>query len=416
MTSTSVASRRSREAAPPPNAGAAPAAATSVDGHRAERLLAIKLAATQRRRREHAAEIELLARTIDYDWFAQFLRVERLLPLLGGRLTEAAPSAVPPMFLELLEQHVVHARRKAALVEQVALRLVREIEGEGIPVVPLKGPHLAERVHGDAGLRLSNDIDLIVLPEDFHETVHVLGRFGYTSRNHAAWIDGLPLFEATLLAADDWHPPIDLHWRLHWYEEAFSRAFIRRAEPGAHGVRAPEPVDELAALLLFWARDGLWGLRHAADIAAWWDRHGAELEPCALDLIVETHPPLRRALSATALFAEQTIGVPADRLLSELGRDSRRTRAALRLGNLVHGASNRRREASSVLLDALVTPRGGAAAFVGRHLVLPPEVIAEVYGLPPEARGRRLLRRAYYAGAVGLELARGMAERLPSRP
>ena len=33
-------------------------------------------------------------------------------------------------------------------------------------------------------------------------------------------------------------------------------------------MRSPRPLDELAALLLFWSRDGLGGLRHGADVGA----------------------------------------------------------------------------------------------------------------------------------------------------
>jgi hypothetical protein len=57
-------------------------------------------------------------------------------------------------------------------------------------------------------------------------------------------------------------PAIDLHWRLHWHEEAFARDLLGRAR--ATGTIAA--ADEAAALLLFYARDGFYGLRLAADI------------------------------------------------------------------------------------------------------------------------------------------------------
>lgn len=375
-----------------------------------ERRLAIKLAGTAERRAHETFEIQRLAAVADYDWLAGALARARLLALLGSRLVAAAPRAVPGEFRAAVDVAAEHARRRAALVEQVALRLARGLEDERIPVVALKGPHMAERLHGDAGLRASNDIDLLVQPEDFHRAVEVLERTGYRSEDKAPWIDGLPLFEASLHPGDTFRPPIDLHWRLHWYEESFSRRFIGRSAFDERGVRAPGPVDELAALLLFWSRDGLAGLRHAADVGAWWDRYGDELGEGILDDLAAAHPPLRRAFAAAALHAEEAVGVPAARLLTDVGEIDRRARLAIRFANLAHPNSPAQSEASIMLADGLLTPRGGAVAFVKRHFALPADVIDEIYELPPGARMRRAVRRAYYAGRVGARLGGGTVQ------
>jgi hypothetical protein len=55
--------------------------------------------------------------------------------------------------------------------------------------------------------------------------------------------------------------------------DGFSAAVLERSLL-VDGMRRLEPVEQLAALLLFYARDGFLGLRFVADIAAWWDRHG----------------------------------------------------------------------------------------------------------------------------------------------
>lgn len=406
MLPTSAASRRLPQSAPSPSPSERPAGAPPGE---AERRLAVKLAGTVERRAEDAFEIQRLAALVDYEVLAATLNAARLLPLLGSRLVTAAPRAVPDGFHEALDAAIAHGRRRAALVEQLALRLARGLEATGIPVVALKGPHMAERLHGDAAMRASNDIDLLVLPEDFHGAVRVLEQTGYRSEDKAPWIDGLPLFEASLFAHDAWRPPIDLHWRLHWYEETFSRRFIRRGELDERGVRAPRPLDELAALLLFWSRDGLGGLRHAADVGAWWDRYGDDLQPGALEEVAAAHPPLRPALTAAALQAERAVGVPAGRLLPDVERSGRRVRLAVRCANLASPSTAQETEAGIAVMDALLSPRGGASALVGRHLLLPDAVIADVYGLAPTAKVRRRLRRAYYAARVGARLGHGSA-------
>jgi hypothetical protein len=372
---------------------------------RAERLLAIRLAGTAERRAAEAGEIERLGRAVDYDWLAAGLDGGRLLPLLGSRLVDALPHAVPAGFRAAVDASLTRDRRRATVVEQVALQLARELERAGIRAVLLKGPHLAERLYRDVGMRSSNDIDLLVDPRDFHPAVGVLERLGYGREPAAAWIGDLPLFEASLRAGDGWRPPVDLHWRLHWYEERFSRGFVARSRPDLSGARIAQPVDELAALLLFWCRDGLSGLRHAADVAAWWDRYGGELAPEGLEEIATEQPALRRPLAAAALLAEQAVGVPADRLLAGLDRAAPRMRLALRFANLVEPASDLQNQAGVVAVDALLSERLAARGFVRRHLLLPPAVIGEIFGIPPSARGRRALHRFLYAARRGVRLA-----------
>ena len=377
-----------------------------------ERRLAILLASTADHRAAHAVELRRLAATADYDALSETFKGSRLLPLLGTRLVDGAPEAVPDTFREILEGALAHGRRRATLVEQIALQLVRALDDAGLAVVPLKGPHLAERLYGDAGMRTSNDIDLLVQPEDFPRAIAVLGDAGYTSDGKAPWRNGLPLFESSLRSGDSWRPPIDLHWRLHWYEASFSRLFIERCERDAHGVRIPRPVDDVTSLLLFWSRDGLAGLRHAADVGAWWDRLGADLMPGALDEIVASHPTLRPSLTAAALHGERAVGLPADRLLSDIRRAGRRVRLAVRCAEIVSPSTQRETEASVAMVDALLTPRGGGRAFIGRHLLPPKAVIADVYGLPPGARVRGAARRIYFAARVGADLGMGSAANL----
>ena len=55
-------------------------------------------------------------------------------------------------------------------------------------------------------------------------------------------------------------PDIELHWRVHWYEAEFGALALARAESGPDGVRRLRTEDDLAALMLYQARDGFAGL------------------------------------------------------------------------------------------------------------------------------------------------------------
>lgn len=359
-----------------------------------ERELMLELVRTSDSRLGVAARIGGLAETADFCLLAAALRASRLLPLLGSRLLESVPDVVPDAFREQVQVATQHGRHRATLVEQIAQRLAGDVERAGVPVVMLKGPHLAERLHGDASMRDSTDIDLLVRPEDFHAATRTLTCSGYHLRCRAAWERGLPLFETSLRPPQAWMPPIDLHWRLHWYEDGFSREFVEHCRV-ENGFRVPTPVDELVSLLLFWCRDGLVGLRHAADVAAWWDRFGGSFEPAVLDETVQRHPPLERALSTAVLHASSTTGLPAEQLLSRPA--GRRLRLAARVGSM-NAVSRSEADACVVALDTLVTPPHGKRAFVRRHFLPPGPVIADIYGLAPRAHTRRMLRHAYFAG------------------
>src|SRR6201999_2782545 len=98
-----------------------------------------------------------------------------------------------------------------------------------------------------------------------------------------------------LMHGRDELPPVELHWRIHWYERNFA---VERLLPPASPASpdwCPEPVDELAALLLFYARDGFIDLRLATDLGAWWDVRGAGVEVGALERLLDTYPALARA-------------------------------------------------------------------------------------------------------------------------
>jgi hypothetical protein len=154
-------------------------------------------------------------------------------------------------------------------------------------------------------------------------------------------------------------------------------------------------------LLLMFARDGFWGLRLPADVAAWWDRFGAALGEGGLRPIVESHPELRPAIDASAAACERLVGVPADVILPGGRRPARRRgRLAVRLANWSADGSARQYPANVRLVDLLLLPRGGHLAFARRHVLLPPHVIATMYRLPEGARGRRWLRRLWYAGVL----------------
>ena len=210
----------------------------------------------------------MLATRADYTRLARLLRSHSLLGLVGARLEatvggRALPHSPPPCAGD--RAYAPAGMGHAAL----AVRWTSTLEAAGIDCLALKGPLLAQRIHGDLGLRSSGDVDLLVEPARLDEAVALVRRDGFAPPPDKRSRAGLPELHYRLDDPTGRLPRVELHWRIHPYEQSFSRDLLRRSAVDGSGVRIACPADELAALLLFYARDGFAGLRLASDLAAW---------------------------------------------------------------------------------------------------------------------------------------------------
>ena len=377
--------------------------AASNGGYSPEDELTFWLVGTAERRAGRADRVAALAERADWKRLAERLDARGLGALVGTRLMASPGVEAPESFARFVEATTERQRLRAALVESESMRVWRMLEGAGIRAAVVKGPLMGERLFGDVGLRRSGDVDLLVRAEEFHAAVGLLEVQGYTAVKGRTWRQGLPLFETTLQGKEAWRPPLDLHWRLHWNEEAFSRELLDRAESVDGGARRPAPLDELAMLLLIFARDGLWGLRAVADIAQWWDRFGHQAEAGALEPIARAHADVADSLAAALAVAERLGGVPAQRLLPSAAKLPRQGRTATRLASW-QSAGESEYQAMVALIDLLLSPRGGRFDSVQRHLLPPPEVISRIYHVPARAPLRRTIGRVRFAVLVGARL------------
>jgi hypothetical protein len=355
------------------------------------------LAGTDARRAAAAPRLRALLERVSWPALVDELARQRLLPLLGGRIGAAFPA--PPAFARAVDAETRAARAAGELGELLTLHAAAALEAAGVPAVPLKGPLLARALHGDAAMRASRDIDLLVEGGDLERGGDVLAALGWRPDPVAA-----PPVLHSRLVSDAGLPDVELHWRLHWYEAEFAAAALARAALGPSGIRRLRREDELAALLLFYARDGFAGLRHAIDAAAWWDANGAARDGVpVLDRVVAAHPALGRALTASAVVLDRLVGIPAAALVEAPGCLPWCSRRAVRLANPLMAGTPAQITAEVTLVDGLLAPGGGRRAFLRRR-ALPSE-----QQLPADLRGRpmavartahvlRLLRR--YALAI----------------
>ncbi|MEN3284671.1 MAG: hypothetical protein V7607_5811 [Solirubrobacteraceae bacterium] len=368
--------------------------------------LAFLLTGTLATRDSVRARVADLAGRIDEDAFVSFLRDQRMLLLGGTRLCDLAPRAISQRLHDRLDDARANAHARAMLFAAASRHVTGSLEREDIPAVELKGAALAEELHGDAALRGYTDIDVLVPAERLDDAVAIACRLGW---REPTTHERRPALHRWLDHPDGALPVLEIHWRVHWYETRFAEAMLARSRL-VHAVRHLEPIDQLAALLLFYARDGFTGLRMAADIGAWWDLHGNAGTARGLEHLVAEHAELAEAWRAALVVVSPLAGLPTSAVPTELHPRSRRTALACRLRNWDLRGDIDQIKANVSLTDGLLSPPGEMGAFVRRHVLVAPFELSRAYDVAPDSRvrvvGAYMRHVAKMSARYGLGLAR----------
>lgn len=374
---------------------------------RVEQQLIMLSAGTVARRRAMSERADVLTCEVTWMRLAETLRQRRLLATLGPRVIELAAGRASDDFCAAVDQAIATGRRHGAFLQLVALRAIAMLADAGIRSTVLKGPLLGEAIYGDPGRRPSSDIDLLVSPAELAAAVEVVRELGYMAPSDYVQECGLPLLHFVLVHERGELPPVELHWRVHWYERDFARERLLPSTVDSRGDRRPSPADELAALLLFYARDGFVDLRLASDLSAWWDTFGADVPKGALTELLHTYPALARVIPAAAKVAERVVGLPAAHIIGETSKLGLRERAAVRLANPHPRSSKPQLYADIGLIDGLLMPKGDLQTFVRRQMLPPTEVLNQQARHAERRRARSPLGR--FAGVLaryGLTMTR----------
>lgn len=229
------------------------------------------------------------APSLDWGWILRRAEDERLASLLYAVL-RSLPSPVP--ILDRLRAAWVAFRRQHLLgVEQLS-GILLAFERQGVPVIVLKGPALAQALYRDPGLRPFTDLDLLIHRADLRQVLQVLSSLGY--RHLAA---GRPLeFELAYVGAacfvhtsgESAELPLDLHWELLTRPGVAPPSVMDSREVWDRAVKVDGwsrpgltlcPEDLLIYLALHLAvHHALSGLLWQLDLALLLRRHGATLD------------------------------------------------------------------------------------------------------------------------------------------
>lgn len=117
-----------------------------------------------------------LASGIDGSRLMAFARAHRLVPLLN---THARHFPLPAETLAQLRAHAATVARRSLRLSAELVGLLRTFAAEGLPMMPLKGPMLAQHVYGSVALRDFDDLDVLINPDDVCRARDLLRNEGF---------------------------------------------------------------------------------------------------------------------------------------------------------------------------------------------------------------------------------------------
>jgi Uncharacterised nucleotidyltransferase len=112
----------------------------------------------------------------DWDELLRLALKHGVLPLIYQSLFEQG-AKMPAFFIGAAQQNRIAARKLASELEG----LLGDFAEQGIEVLPLKGPAMAEALYGDVALRPSVDLDLLVRRRDYRRAEALLSDKEFTS-------------------------------------------------------------------------------------------------------------------------------------------------------------------------------------------------------------------------------------------
>ena len=383
-----------------------------------ERRLTALMCSTAATRQSRAHEAGELLRSAQPQRMIDLLRRLHLTVLVGQRLLTAGFDLDPALRQEI-ESSTALGRQRGGAHELATLAILDSLEAAGIRALGLKGSVLARALYDDVAWRSAGDIDILVAAGDLAGAIEVVEAMGWSWQRSADRPGRLPILHEILTHST--MPRVELHWRVHWYEDRFAAEALERAE--RPDVRAPMqmlPADGLATLTLVYARDGLTGLRTPADIAAWWDtRCAGEDFEALIDAIGADYPALEAPLQVGTALLGPLVGLP-----TRLRAQPFRWKVAAALATPFYEGGLAQVGANASLVDLLLAPPKGSRASLRRELQKVPKDLQRPLTRNDDfavhrarwEHGLRLLRRWGLAGApAGVRAYRQGPDRGPIR-
>ena len=228
---------------------------------------------------------ELVREKLDWDALAAAAEYHGLAPLLYSAVDRAChrlvldnvvpENVVPEIVASRLRGCYRDSAKRSLIFTAKLLALLDAFAAEGIAVVPLKGPALAESLYPDPVLRPFSDLDLLVREQDVPAALRVLTREGYSLGAHLARLPMHTLLrlQFEVLLRQEQMAPVDLQWAIGTvdYPFCFDMEILWRSLGRSRIAGREVPSLSPESLLLFLCVHGtkhLWSrLQWLGDVA-----------------------------------------------------------------------------------------------------------------------------------------------------
>jgi hypothetical protein len=207
------------------------------------------------------------AEAVDWGSLVHLAAFHRVAPLLDRSLREGCPPAVPAAVRADLAAYVRSLSSRSLLLTGELVRLLKQLEAQGVLAIPFKGPALACLLYGDPALRHFDDLDILVRRQDFSAAKSVILSLGYQPKEQYVY------HESFMLARGSTELVVELHWDI--MPEDFplrldlEGIWERRASLPLGGAQAAtlSPEDLLLFLCLHGSRHQWLRLQWLCDVA-----------------------------------------------------------------------------------------------------------------------------------------------------
>ncbi|HKQ78115.1 MAG TPA: nucleotidyltransferase family protein [Blastocatellia bacterium] len=204
-------------------------------------------------------------------------------PLLYRLLSGSAGFiSIPDHVTSMLQAFMRQNLRKNLRMTGELILLLRMFAGEGVNVIPFKGPTLAALGYGDLGLREFGDLDLLIARQDFMKAQELLIARGYQPEAALNAEQAAAFAEACNVMAF-WHAEkeisVEIHWELSPKYLPFSpdperlRRRMVPSHPGGQAMMTLSPEDLLVYLCAHGAKHVWEKLIWIVDVAGLIHRH-----------------------------------------------------------------------------------------------------------------------------------------------
>jgi hypothetical protein len=210
------------------------------------------------------------------DWQRFIALVERHGVIAQAYEQLSRDAAVPQPAVAALRQTHEHNLRRTLWLTREFTRIVKELQAQHIPVLPYKGPVLADLLYGNVTARQFSDLDFIVRAPDVGRAKSALHQLGYTSHLQLTERQEREyLHSGYEYSFDGVHGPnlVELQWQIlpRFYAVDFQMAGLfqraTRVEVAGLEVQTLSPEDLLLTLCVHAAKHAWERLSWLCDIA-----------------------------------------------------------------------------------------------------------------------------------------------------